>query len=224
MTTTQETPNFDLKFEFLSELIKPTKRDKQTRIGPSDLGNPCAKCLGRKMTGEGGDAFGGDFSLYPWLGTAGHFYLENTVFQSSDYLHEQRLYVGDVPGYGPIRGTADLVRVSEPGMVVDWKFVGLKKIKSYRANGSPKAYRYQRQLYARGVDLAGIAVVESVANVYIPRDSGNIKDIWVDEEAYQPEMAEEALERAGRVYEQALLGGYQSLPSDPDCWVCNNIW
>jgi hypothetical protein len=163
-----------------------------------------------------------DFSLYPWLGTAGHAYLETTVFQDdTKFLHEQRLYVGDVPGYGPIKGTADLIAIGDA--VIDWKFVGIKKINAYRAaKQSPTGYRYQRQLYARGCELAGYPVVR-VANVYIPRDSGNVSDIWVDEEAYQPDMAERALARAGDVYAEALVNGADALPSDDHCYVCNNL-
>jgi hypothetical protein len=175
------------------------------------------------MTEEGrGTGATQDFSLFPWLGTAGHAYLERTVFQGPDYLHEVRLYVGDVPGYGPVNGTADLVKMND--VVIDWKFVGLKKIKAYRAaKASPQQYRYQRQIYARGCELAGYPV-KRVANVYIPRDSGLVQDIWVDEEAYQPEMAERALARAGDIYAEALLHGAESLPSDDNCYVCSNIW
>jgi hypothetical protein len=185
-----------LKASLIKELTKPTERDKQSVAGPSDLGNPCPRCLGRKMAGDRGD---NNFSLFPWIGTAGHAYLEQNVFQTPEYLHEQKLYVGDVPVYGPIKGTADLIRVVDPTFVADWKFVGIKKIASYRVNGAPKRYRYQAQLYAAGCALAGFPV-ESIAIVFIPRDSGSVSDIFVHEEAVQPEMAEAALARAGEIY------------------------
>jgi hypothetical protein len=209
-----------LKASLIKELTKPTERDKQSLAGPSDLGNPCPKCLGRKMAGGRQD---NNFSLFPWIGTAGHAYLEEKVFQTPDYLHEQKLYVGDVPGYGPIKGTADLIKVSDPTMVVDWKFVGIKKIASYRVNGAPKRYRYQIQLYARGCEIAGFPV-ESVAIVFIPRDSGSVSDIFVHEEIYQPDMAEAALARAGEIYAIVQEKGWETLPSDKDCWDCNYNW
>lgn len=165
--------------------------------------------------------------MYPWLGTAVHAYLEREVFQTDDFLHEQKLYVGDVPLYGAIKGTADLVHARAtdtlPTFVGDWKIVGLKKIKSYRVNGAPKQYRYQAQTYARGCELAGFPV-ENIAIIFIPRDSGNINDIFIHEEAYQPEMAEAALTRAGAIYKAVLNDGWESLPSDPDCWTCNSNW
>jgi hypothetical protein len=220
----------EIKFQLLNEIMQPTARDQQKRVGPSSLGNPCPHCLGREMYMTDHDVDGGfndDFSMYPWIGTAVHAYLERQVFQTPDFLHEQRLMVGEVALYGPIKGTADLVH-KEPTsafgtFVGDWKIVGLKKIKSYMANGAPKQYRYQAQLYARGCELAGMPV-EFIAIIFIPRDSGNPNDIFVHEEAYQPEMAEAALERAGAIYEVVLREGYENLPSDPDCWVCNNRW
>jgi hypothetical protein len=203
--------------QLIREITKPTERDMQSRVGPSALGNPCPRCLGRALAGDSGED---NFSLYPWLGTAGHYYLQHTVFQTPDYLHEQKLYVGDVPGYGPIKGTSDLIRITDPKTVVDWKFVGIKKINSYRANGAPTQYRYQGQLYGRGCELAGYPV-DSIAIVFIPRDSGVVNDIFVHEEAYQPGMAEAALERAGEIYAAVLDKGWEYLPSHKDCYVCN---
>lgn len=218
----------EVKFRLLNEITQPTARDQQRRVGPSALGNPCPHCLGRELyMTDHADTFGQDFSMYPWIGTAVHSYLERSVFQTPDFLHEQKLYVGDVPLYGPIKGTADLVHKDEtPDLatfVGDWKIVGLKKINSYKANGAPKQYRYQAQLYARGCELAGMPV-EFIAIIFIPRDSGNANDIFVHEEAYQPEMAEAALARAGAIYEVVLKEGYEGLPSDPDCWTCNSRW
>lgn len=152
--------------------------------------------------------------MYPWIGTAVHFYLEHSVFKDAE--HELKLVVGEVPGYGEIKGTTDLYL---DGTVGDWKIVGLKKIKSYRVQGVPLQYRYQIQLYAKGCELAG-KPVKGVAIVFIPRDSGNVNDIWIHEEAYQPEMADAVLARAGRIYEIVQSDGYEGLPSDDDCWTC----
>lgn len=200
--------------------MRPTARDKQSKVGPSDLGNPCPRCLARSMLSpERGVETIGSFSLFPWIGTAGHFYLQHTVFQEPNvYLHEQKLFIGTIPDYGDIKGTADLIEIDEA--VWDWKFVGLKKIKQYRLSGSPKGYRYQRQLYGLGCENAG-RPVKTVGNVYIPRDSGNANDIWIDEEEYDREVGERALARADDVYHEALVKGWDALPSDPDCYVCN---
>lgn len=146
-----------------------------------------------------------------------HAYLERMVFQTPEYMHEQKVTVGEIPGYGVIKGTADLISPTE---VVDWKIVGLKKIQSYRVNGAPDKYRYQGQLYGKGCENAGHPV-DSINIVFIPRDSGSLSDIFVHTEAYQPEMAQAALDRAIEIYEIVQTKGWESLPSHSDCWNCN---
>lgn len=200
-----------LKVDLINELTKKTDRDKQSRVGPSGIGDPCPKCLGKALAGVEDDR---EFSLYPWLGTAGHAYLETTVFPDAE--HELRLYCGDVPGYGPIKGTTDLYM---DGLVGDWKFVGKKKITEYRLRGVPLRYRYQAQTYARGCELAGKPVT-SIAIIFIPRDSSSVNDIWIHEEAYQPEMVEKVFARAGKIWERVQESGWEDLPSDDDCYNC----
>lgn len=199
------------KAQVIKEITKESDRDKQRRVGPSELGNPCPRCLGRALAGASGDR---EFSLYPWIGTAIHFYLEANSFPEAE--HELKLYVGDVPGYGSIRGTTDIYA---DGTVGDWKVVGKKKINEYRLRGVPLRYRYQVQLYARGCELDG-RKIDSVAIIFIPRDSGEVNDIWIHEEAYQPEMAEKVLIRAGKIYEVVQSDGWETLPSDDDCYEC----
>lgn len=201
----------NLRRRVIEQIKTPKERDLQTRVGPSGLGNPCPKCLGREMAGEPAEQ---DFSLFPWIGTAGHEFLENHTFP--EYQHERKVYVGEVPGYGPIKGTTDM---TGDGSVVDWKFVGKKKITEYRLRGVREQYRFQAHLYGRGVELEGDEV-DSVSIVFIPRDSGNVEDIWVHTEEYNPDMAQAALDRAGVVYGIVLEQGWQALPSDEDCWTC----
>lgn len=203
----------DFRTEVIREITKPRGRDKQKRVGPSSLGLDCERCLGRALLGETAPQ---DFSLYPWLGTAGHYYLEDHTFQ--DQEHELKLMVGEVDGYGEIWGTTDMWYEPQK-MVVDWKFVGLKNLKKYRVKGVSNQYRFQAMLYARGAELLGKGP-ERIAIVFIPRDSGDVKDIWVHEEEYQPEMAEAALERAGHLYKHVMQHGWEDLESDDDCWTC----
>jgi len=201
-----------LKVEVIQQITKGTERDKQKRIGPSGLGNPCPKCVGRELAGESEER---EFSLYPWIGTAVHAYLEQQSFPDAE--HELKLYVGDVEGYGRINGTTDLYL---NGVIGDWKIVGLKKIKEYRIKGVPLQYRYQAMLYGRGCELAG-KVIDSIAIIFIPRDSSNVNDIFVYEEEYQPEMAQAVLDRASAIYKVVQESGWEDLPSDPDCFQCN---
>lgn len=214
-----------LKAEVIAQITQGTERDKQKRAGPSNIANPCPQCVGRSLAGAPEDR---DFSLYPWIGTAVHAYLENNTFPDAE--HELKLFVGEVAGYGEIYGTTDMyIIVQDPvtgeltAYVLDWKIVGLKKIKSYIVNGPPEQYRYQANLYGRGIELAG-KHVDKIAICFIPRDSGNVNDIFIFEEEYQPELAEAALHRAGLIYEIAQTDGWESLPSDDDCYQCNGLW
>jgi hypothetical protein len=202
------------KQELIREITRETERDKQRRVGPSSLGDECPQCLGRAMLGE---AEKQDFSLYPWLGTAVHSYLEREVFPDAE--HELKLYCGDVEGYGEIKGTTDIYFKEDGGTVGDWKIVGLKKIKEYRVKGPPLKYRYQGMIYAAGCVLSG-RPVESIKIIFIPRDSGNVQDIFVWEEEYQPAMVEAVFTRAAKVYEIAQAKGWEILPSSDDCYNC----
>ena len=136
----------------IEEITKPTERDGQKKVGPSEIGNPCAKCLGRGLMNERAEQ---SFSLYPWIGTAVHFFMEHNTFPNC--RHELKLFVGEIPGYGEIKGTTDMAMQEADGTwtVVDWKIVGLKKLKSYRVNGVSQQYRYQAMTYAKGLELEG---------------------------------------------------------------------
>lgn len=146
--------------------------------------------------------------------------MEHETFQ--DQEHELRLHVGTIEGYGDIAGTTDMWYADEAA-AVDWKIVGLKKIKQYRVNKPPEQYRFQAMLYGLGLHLIG-KTPEKIAIVFIPRDSGNVKDIWVYEEAWQPEMAEAALARAQAIFDHVSVHGWDDLESDDDCYQCNMEW
>lgn len=204
------------KTDVIREITQESERDKQRRVGPSALGNPCPRCLGRELAGDA-DEFR-TASLLPWIGTSVHYWLEDHSFPEAE--HELKLEVGDVPGYGPIRGTTD---VYLDGVVGDWKIVGEKKIKSYRLHGPPLRYRYQIQLYGRGAELSG-REVHTVKIIFIPRDgNGDPNNIFVYEEPYDPSLAEQVLERAGKIYEIVQRDGWRELPSHDECYECRML-
>lgn len=203
----------------ISEITQPTQRDKQKKIGPSEIGNPCEICVARALNN---DRHSQSFSLYPWIGTAVHYFMEKKTFDEE--MHELRVTVGEIEGYGTIHGTCDMVLTEPDGdAIVDWKVVGLKKIKHYKLNGIPEQYRYQAMLYGLGAKNFGLDI-NKIAIVFIPRDSGNVKDIWVHEEQWQPEMAEAALARAKAIFDHIKTKGYTELESDSECYQCNYTW
>lgn len=205
----------DIRLQVIQELTKKTDRDKQRKVGPSEIGNPCTQCLGRALMNERREQ---DFSLYPWIGTAVHYFMEHNTFPEAE--HELRLYVGDIAGYGSINGTTDMYK---DATAIDWKIVGLKNLKKYRSSGVSEQYRFQAMLYGLGLHLAG-KPINKIAIVFIPRDSGDVKDIWVHEEEWNIEMAETALARAQAIYEHVKVHGWGELESDDDCYSCRMDW
>lgn len=205
----------EIRLQVIQELTKKTERDKQRKVGPSEIGNPCTQCLGRALMDERREQ---DFSLYPWIGTAVHYFMEHNTFPEAE--HELRLYVGDIEGYGSISGTTDMYM---DATAIDWKIVGLKNLKKYRVSGVSEQYRFQAMLYGLGLHKAG-KPIEKIAIVFIPRDSGNVKDIWVHEEEWNLEMAEAALARAQAIYDHVKVHGWRELESDDNCYQCNMDW
>lgn len=55
--------------EIIEVLSRPSERDKQRRIGPSELGDLCERCLAEKMLGTHEDDDRGT-PFAPMLGTA----------------------------------------------------------------------------------------------------------------------------------------------------------
>ena len=113
--------------DIIRELTKPSERDKQRKVGPSELGDLCERCLAEKLLGVHDEEK--TYPLAPMIGTAFHLYLETTL-DLKDYLKETRVTVGTIEGYGNISGTADGFDV-ESGHVVDYKVLSKKKIKAF---------------------------------------------------------------------------------------------
>lgn len=114
-------------------LTAPTARDKQRRVGASNLSNGCDYCLASNLSGDFREtpmldrAWGGRV-----LGTAIHSVLEERVesmiagqIESLRGLHEDaiaemRMAIGTLGTYGEVGSTSDLVLPSERH-ALDWK-------------------------------------------------------------------------------------------------------
>lgn len=222
----------------IETLTQPTARGKQKRIGPSELGSMCERCLAEKLLGV--YAQDEKVNLAPIIGTAVHAYLESKLSEGSELLCETPVHVGEVRGYGPIKGTMDLFDTRH-GHALDFKVVGKKKIKDYTNaqkvsgdtvifdNNSPvastlKQYWVQLSLYSRGMELLG-HTVNTMSLMLIPRDDPitdvrfAIKEIVFP---YNRTVADKALERASQIYEWATAhpDSLDELESDPNCYHC----
>ena len=201
------------------------ERSQQTHLGPSQIGNPCTRCLARHVLGM---AVERDFDD-PWcriLGTAAHAWLEeaaafdniHTVRDAARWKPETR--VQPHPDLLPSGGKADLYD-AHTKTVIDHKVVGAEPLRKYRLNGPGPQYRTQAHLYGLGYHRLGVAV-ENVAVAFWNR-GGRLSDLYVWTEPWDVQIAMDALERYRTIRDQAEAIGPQLiplLPAHPDCWDC----
>lgn len=183
--------------------------------------------------------------IAPLLGTAFHLLCEKRsrdMEREAEVLVEQPVHVGDVGGYGPIKGTLDRFDI-EAGEVMDWKLVSLKKRDAFKwlhrksQRGGLGAivedysaaqflqYYIQLCLYGKGMEDQGYEV-NNVTLLLLPRDA----TIHVVESEFTAlsmphdrDLAIYALERAGLIYKRAKESDdlVMALDSAPECFYCS---
>ena len=224
--------------DIIRELTKPSERDKQRKVGPSELGDLCERCLAEKLLGIHQEEK--NYPLAPMIGTAFHLYLENTIGLEG-YLKETRVTVGTIEGYGDISGTADGFDTAT-GHVVDYKLLSKKKIKAFSSatffdeDRNPefysdsltearlKRYYYQMQLYGLGMENAGYEV-NHTSLILFPRDCTVESVMSASHELcfkYNREAALNVLERANQIFKWAINNWniLEELNSHPGCYYC----
>lgn len=225
----------------LSVVCEPTERDRQKKIGPSELGDMCQLCLAEKLLGTYQEVRNGT-ALAPLFGTAMHEYLEEHT-DKHDVLIESKVKVGTINGYGDITGTVDRFDIAD-GQVIDYKCLSIKKAQAFRSiyrvssNGSLlvsisdryssdlRKYYHQVQLYGKGMEDLGHKVT-TVSLLVLPRDA-TIHTVQQDvvELAfpYVRDVAESVLERAQKIFDWTSEPGndVKELDSDQHCYYCNN--
>ena len=215
--------------QVIATITAEDERDKQKRIGPSDLGDTCEYCLGSRLLGQVAKR---EFSIYPWLGTAVHLWLENNE-KNPQVTNEQRVEVGEIPGYGRIRGTLDRYD-AEYALVGDYKLLGNDKIKAMKkayiinADGTvtihdERLWQYYVQINAYGVGARQAGYdVDWVTLILIPRGgSGSINNLEVLAFPINEDVVAEALARAQAIYDYVQEFGTEGLESDPSCYACS---
>lgn len=219
-------PAYDLAQKIKKLISAPKARDKQIKIGPSGIGDPCEVCVantlalmlpGRKKRPE-------PIKLGSWVGTAGHDFLQRLIdAQEWDgWASELKLVCGEIPGYGTVTGHTDGYDKGS-ATVVDYKFVGTNTFKKLKRKGMGHRYGTQRNVYGRGIELLDLPI-ERVMNFVIPVGMGlaTVNDILVDVDYYRPEVAEAAFTRAGVIWDDWVKPGrMDELESDPDCFECS---
>lgn len=183
--------------------------------------------------------------IAPLLGTAFHLLCEKRsrdMEREAEVLVEQPVHVGDVGGYGPIKGTLDRFDI-EAGEVMDWKLVSLKKRdafkrlyrKSQRGGfdaivedyGAAQFLQYYIQLclYGKGMEDRGYEV-NKVTLLLLPRDATVHvveSELTALSMPYDRDLAIYALGRAGLIYKKARECDdlIINLDSAPECFYCS---
>lgn len=208
----------------IDTITKRSERDKQVKVGPSDIGDPCDACLAAKFKASGEerefkhDEYQRKFSLKAWIGTAVHEKLE-ADFVLPEVQRERKYDIWEIPGYGMVRGGIDDF-YEDLGVWWDYKTIDMSKLRKVKLDGVPESHSRQQMLYGYGLRQAGYNVRASVI-VYIPRDSNSIKNIHTVISPYNHEWALETMARAERIWEQVSSSGVTEFESHPDCYPCN---
>lgn len=176
-------------------------RTRQVMLGPSELGEPCARKIAYRIAGAA--------TLNrtdPWpalVGTAIHAWLEQAIgkFQAQAgavrWLTETTVMVDDL-----VAGHVDLYD-KETKSVIDFKTMNTDNLKKCRESGKPsESHRTQVHLYGMGMIRAGYPV-ERVGLIGLPR-SGWLSGMWVWSEVYDEQIAAAALSRMYGIAEQVL--------------------
>jgi hypothetical protein len=214
----------DLADRIIHLMQRPTRRDGQVAIGPSAIGDPCDRCLGMAM-GEKlhPRTSGSKFNLLAWSGTATHNQLETAVNAENweGVSTEIRVGIGKVKGYGKVSGSIDIYS-EEDATVTDYKVRYKSYIRLHRAKGKPEEKMLtQVQTYGYGVELSG-KPIEEVCLFVIPRDSMDVRDIWVYTEKYDRAVALAAIKRAEKIWKNFVVPGkVDLLTSYRHCYNCS---
>lgn len=215
-------------------LKERSERDKQVKVGASNLSSLCGRCLALDLAGVRRNT-SNRWWLGARVGTAIHAALEEKAQQDKGVLSEQRLTIGTIPGYGEVKSTLDLYRIKERE-VVDFKTTTRDKNAALRralfeepdefdtdsvqsARFKVEGYWNQIHLYAMGLDKP----VETCTIVFINRDGKEDKDIWDASIPYDPSRAEAVWGRALTIWAWLQGGGDPAtVEAHPYCWACDN--
>jgi hypothetical protein len=180
----------------ISQAIDNHPRSQQKRIGPSEIGDPCARRIAYKLT-ETPEARtlptpGGPPSAPPstaWLEEkfAEHNQAMHDALGVSRFLIEQRVNAGPCAG-ADLEGSTDLYdRVTATS--IDWKVIGPTSHKKLRADvnagrGPRPEYRIQLHTYGLGFTRRGLPV-DQVMLIGLPA-AGELDDAVMWTEPFDP--------------------------------------
>lgn len=227
-------------FSVREVFTEKTARDRQRKVGASNLCNPCTRCLAENLMGLDRQS---EYIMGARIGTAIHDYIERFIKKNEpDYYPERRVILGEIPGYGKVSSTSDLYIPSER-RICDWKTTDRQKIVPLARDlgnamwlvenpqeaveqGAGKALSYvvQTHLYARGMERTYNNKVDRITIGMIPRDAKKLDDIVERTFPYNPAVAEAWWDRGCAIWAWLEDGGDpDELESAPGCFVCEFV-
>ena len=172
-------------------------RTLQRDLGPSEVGEPCARQLAYKLM-DGPE--NPDRRIDPWpsfLGIAAHARLSDALDWAESqrpgtWLTERRVSIPGVRDGG--RGTSDALYL--PTMtVVDWKVLGDTTFRELQASGiqGNRKYRTQGHVYGLGWAAAGYPIAHVALGIF--GRSKPLLSMFVTSEPFDPAYAARELAR-----------------------------
>lgn len=214
--------------------LQESERDKQRKVGASQISDPCTRHLAHALVGT--ESSPQKYWMGGKIGTSIHAFLESAIANSSessfaDSIVEHKIVLGNVDGYGLVSSKPDLVLPSH-NLLVDWKTSSrakVKKIQNYvdgLKDDAASAYTVQKylgqaNLYAWGLNKAG-TVIEDIALVFINRDGTYENDIYVLPTKYDEPFAVGLWERLENLWKQIEEGAHPNdFTGHPECYKCS---
>ena len=183
----------ELLFEVLRSKDAGRARSKQAQVGPSELGG-CRRKVWYRLNDQP-ETNDNELKLAAIMGTAIHASIEDAI-RTVDPKGE-KYWVETAVEYSGMKAHIDLF-IPETGDVVDWKTVKKQNLSYFPTTQQ----RWQVQVYGYLLDKSGKGKPRTVNLVAIARD-GDERDVRVHSEAYDPAIAEEAMNWLSAIKESA---------------------
>lgn len=229
--------NLQVRDLALSLLTMESNRDKQKKVGASQISDPCTYHLATSLVNSSEQR--SKYWLGAKIGTAVHMLLEdaienadtNLIPEVAGAIVEQKIVLGELPDYGVISSKPDLVLPGQKHLI-DWKTSSRKKsakLQKYVDGITPNdaeseytmmKYTAQTQLYAWGMNRSGVEV-ESVSLVFVNRDGTMESDVWSHTFAYDESFATSLWSRLEALWSAIQSGAdLKDFDRHSECFRC----
>lgn len=219
-----------------------TERDKQRKVGASQISDPCTYHLAKALTNA--EEAPSKYWLGAKIGTAVHMLIEDSISKADianfpeleGCVVEEKINLGELPGYGLVNSKPDLIVVKH-NHLIDWKTSSRDKMKKMQRvllaieNGEPikdmssyytlQKYMAQTALYAMGM-IAGGQPVEGISLAFINRDGTTEGDVWIHTFEYDADFAKAIWTRLETLWAKIQSGvDIETLTRNENCYKCS---